>query len=247
MSTKLNSLVQAVDDPEIDLYVLQTLGVNVPPGISEVSLMTSSGIASIRNGIIRRYQEPVPLHMRLRPDFPVWMEKRRQVEQLLGIGKLRNQKELLQAQKKLLEALLEKFLRQKPEDLRPHLTDRNPTIRFLTIQVIARRRLPLERALIERLVDRDPAVIQAARAALVRLGRGVDFGPAAIATRTQRHKAVERWTEWLALQEKTSLPAGQHRRSGVAQAEMLPRPSSEPEAGPRLSLRGKQDGSGGLQ
>ncbi len=213
---------------------------NLPPGRDpELTLYVTRTITSVRTLIIRRYLEPLPPHVHLRPDFPELMKKRRQVEQLPVIAKLREQKELL-------EVFLQKILREKPDELRPHLTDRNPTVRFLTIQAIARRRLPLERALIERLVDRDPAVIQAARAALVRLGRGVDFGPAAKATRTQRHQAVQRWTEWLALQEKTSLPAGRHRPSGVARAERLPPPSTEPEASPGFSLRGKQDASGGL-
>jgi hypothetical protein len=156
---------------------------------------------------------------------PELLEVRRQIEQLLRIDRLREQKELL-------EVFMEKLLREKSDDLRQRLTDRNPTVRFLTIQAIARRRLPLEKALIERLIDRDRTVAQAARAALVRLGRGVDFGPTAKATRTQRHQAVQRWTDWLALQEKTKLPASQDRLTGIAQAEVLPPPCVERETVP---------------
>jgi hypothetical protein len=234
LSSRLTRLVEAENQPELYLYVATQLN-----DFPDDGTFWNQRIGEIRRQMIERLFPRLfddKAHPALEKAVPGPLRdliaRRGKIQGFLQINRLQKERELL-------EALLRQLLRENPDVLRERLTDRNPAIRFLTIQAIARRRLPLERALIERLVDRDPAVIQAARAALVRLGRGVDFGPAAKATRTQRYKAVERWTEWLALQEKISLPAGQHRRSGVAQAEMLPRPSTEPEASPRLSMRGK--------
>ena len=219
MSTKLTSLVEAEDQPELYLYVATHLGTN----IREDDSYFSTSIR-IRKGMIEKLflalfgRKLPPVLDKAGPDPQRdLVVRRRQLEELLQIPRLQKERELL-------EAVVRQLLREKPDVLRERLTDRNATVRFLTIQVIARRRLPLERALIERLADRDRAVAEAARAALVRLGRGVDFGPVAKATRAQRHQAVQRWSEWLVLQEKTSRPAG---LPGTARFEVLARPSTE--------------------
>ncbi|HTU19160.1 MAG TPA: HEAT repeat domain-containing protein [Gemmataceae bacterium] len=77
-------------------------------------------------------------------------------------------------------------------------------LRFLTIQVINARHLHLESALIERLNDLDPVVAQTAHAALVRVARGTDFGPSPDSSRRSRDRSIEKWRQWLALQESES-------------------------------------------
>jgi HEAT repeat protein len=81
------------------------------------------------------------------------------------------------------------------------LTDKNPMVRLTAIQEISKRRLPLERDLIERLLDEQPLIRTAARQALIRLARGLDFGPKAGAARLEHFQAVQRWRHWLAMQQ----------------------------------------------
>jgi hypothetical protein len=219
LSSKLTRLVQAEDQPELYLYVCLRIGHNVPLDDS----FFSKRIVKIQKKMLQK----LFVH-RLRGTDRPGLDKavpgpvrdliaqQRKVERLLDLTRLQEERELL-------ETLVRRLLREKPEFLVEKLRDRNPAIRFLTIQAIARRRLPLEKALIERLGDPDRAVAQAARAALVRLGRGIDFGPPKKATPAQRQKATQRWSEWLVLQEKTSPPS----RQGLAGSEALLRTSTE--------------------
>jgi HEAT repeat protein len=84
------------------------------------------------------------------------------------------------------------------------LADKNPMVRLTAIQVISQQRLHLERDLIERLLDPQPLIRTAARQALIRLSRGVDFGPKAGAPKLEHLQAVYRWRNWLALQQSES-------------------------------------------
>jgi hypothetical protein len=73
-------------------------------------------------------------------------------------------------------------------------------LRFIAIQVISKRRLPLEMDLIEVLKDPDRTICQVSRDALVHICRGTDFGPVAGASQTGIARSVEKWRHWLALQ-----------------------------------------------
>lgn len=87
--------------------------------------------------------------------------------------------------------------------LRKKLNDPNPMIRWLAIQSISQRRVPLEDDLIIRLKDPVPAVRQSAHQALMRLSRGADFGPSPseggspVAVRRAQDEAVANWQQWL--------------------------------------------------
>jgi HEAT repeat protein len=94
-----------------------------------------------------------------------------------------------------------KMLRENPGSLRDKLRAPSPVVRLLTLQVVARRRLPLETEVIERLGDPSPVVSQAARETLVRLARGTDFGPLPGTAGVRRRKAIQKWKDWLALQK----------------------------------------------
>jgi hypothetical protein len=90
------------------------------------------------------------------------------------------------------------------EQLRAKLKDDNPLYRLGAVQSIHRRRMHVERELIESLEDEQPLIRHGARQALVRLARGADFGPRPAADRMERKQAVRRWQTWLALQKRTS-------------------------------------------
>jgi HEAT repeat protein len=156
--------------------------------------------------IVRR-DKTVPNPGRKDP-VPDLLKDRRRVDELLQIAQLQGQQELL-------DLLVRQLLDEKPDVLRDKLRDPNPTVRWLTAQVVGRRRLPLEPELIGLLDDREPEVVQAARQALVRLGRGTDFGPSRAASRAERRRAAERWRDWLALQDRPT-------RKAAPRLEMIP-------------------------
>ncbi len=93
------------------------------------------------------------------------------------------------------------------DELRLRLVDERPMVRWVTVQVIALRRLPLEVDLIDLLSDKSPEVSQAARQGLVRLSRGCDFGPSPQATAAQRTQALAAWRRWLARQDPPPAPS----------------------------------------
>jgi hypothetical protein len=77
----------------------------------------------------------------------------------------------------------------------------NDELRWMAIQVVGIKRYPLERDLIDQLSDSKHAVRQAARAALVRISRGNDFGPRLKAGKSERKQAVQEWERWWSLQD----------------------------------------------
>lgn len=97
--------------------------------------------------------------------------------------------------------LIEEIAAATPKVLRGKLESDDPLVRLIAIQAIASRRLPLETDLIERLNDREPAIRQAARRALIRLTRGTDFGPTPSMGKARRLRAMDKWRHWLALQK----------------------------------------------
>lgn len=86
--------------------------------------------------------------------------------------------------------------------IRSRLHDSNRGVRSLVIRTIAQRRLPLEGDLIDLLSD--PHARSAAHAALVRVARGTDFGPIPGGSRRGIERSIEKWKQWLALQQSAS-------------------------------------------
>jgi HEAT repeat protein len=95
--------------------------------------------------------------------------------------------------------------------LRDRLHDKSPLVRSLAVQVVGTRKMPMMEEMIERLEDPSLAVRQGARAALIRLTRGTDFGPSLDAGKAGAARAVEKWTGWLALQREATPVATVHR------------------------------------
>jgi len=107
------------------------------------------------------------------------------------------------------------------EPLRARLKDENPLYRLGAVQTIHRRRVHVERDLIECLEDSQPLIRVGARQALVRLARGADFGPRPTADRLDRKQAVRRWQTWLALQKHADAPAEESGPADPAEAEAV--------------------------
>jgi hypothetical protein len=132
-------------------------------------------------------------------------------------------------------AELQKSLRELADadvdTLRARLRDNNPLYRVAAAQVIYNRRLHLERELIDRLDDVEPLVREAARQTLVRLARGADFGPSITAAALERHRAMDSWRDWLALQG-SSTPSASTAQSDPAEIEAARLAAELVQAGP---------------
>lgn len=105
--------------------------------------------------------------------------------------------------KDLAGTLLTSYLaRQNEAFLKKRLEDDQKQVRLAAVKAVNRKGLKLGGELIERLKDDDIEVRQAARAALVKLAKGVDYGPAPEAPKTERDAALEQWQAWWAKQGK---------------------------------------------
>jgi hypothetical protein len=216
---RIRSLVQACDDPEILIYVLDHL---------QFDFAVFGQVADT----VRRYTLSKLLNFEWGPGGPppalrVAIGQRqflavgqRQLNSTIATAQRREQQTVTDGQGILFQTELLRILRKEshdtPDVLRAKLRDENPLFRQVAIQVIAWRRLPLEQELIERLGDPDVGVQQMARQTLVLLGRGTDFGPVAGAGKRERDKAVEKWTSWLALQREATPATIVHRISTEA-------------------------------
>lgn len=106
-------------------------------------------------------------------------------------------------QRELLD-IAEKMSKEEPNLLRKQLRKGLPVVRFIAIQVISSRRLPVEKDLIEVLKDPDPTIREAAREALAHICRSTDFGPLPGFSQRGIARSVEKWQHWLALQHGES-------------------------------------------
>ena len=86
--------------------------------------------------------------------------------------------------------------RQTVPQLKELLRHERPEVRAAAAKEIGTRGLALAGELIDLLLDNEPAVQQAARAALRQLSRGLDFGPEPEASLGERETAMRRWRAW---------------------------------------------------
>jgi hypothetical protein len=94
------------------------------------------------------------------------------------------------------QLLVSYLARQDADYLKQRLEDTQKQIRLAAVKAVAKKGLRLGSELIARLTDEEPDVRQAARAALVKLARGVDHGPEPDASKPEREAATARWREW---------------------------------------------------
>jgi hypothetical protein len=135
------------------------------------------------------------LHKLLLLPLPAEMqEKVKQLSSKLFLDKAKDYR--------MIQALGPQLLKASTKEVQVKLRDPNAAVRWMSIAVIAQRRLPLEQDLISILDDPDIGIHEAAHQALVRLARGTDFGPGPTARGGTYPRSIAKWRQWLALQEK---------------------------------------------
>jgi hypothetical protein len=202
LRNRLASLVRGTGDPYHLVYVIEHLLVPPPPHDSFRTIVRARTTAVDR--LLRYFwaaQKKMQTDM-----LTMWME----IDSVLH----RSEHEEL---KKTLGELVTADL----EPLRAKLKDDNPLYRLGAVQTVHRRRVHLERDLIECLDDSQPLIREGARQALVRLARGADFGPRIAADRLDRKQAARRWQTWLTLQQYADAPAEEPMPADPAEAEAV--------------------------
>ncbi|HEX5271791.1 MAG TPA: hypothetical protein VFW33_14940 [Gemmataceae bacterium] len=103
----------------------------------------------------------------------------------------------------LARGLLDKNLvRQGVRVIKERTKDDRAEVRWSAARVIGGKSLKLGDELIDLLGDDYADVREAAHAALVKLGKGADYGPAKDASAEERAAAVKKWRAWWEKQEK---------------------------------------------
>jgi hypothetical protein len=103
----------------------------------------------------------------------------------------------------LARGLLDKNLvRQGVAVIKEKTKDDKAEVRAAAARVIGGKGLRMGGELIDLLGDDKPAVREAAHAALRKLSKGTDYGPAKDATTEQRDEAAKKWRAWWEQQEK---------------------------------------------
>jgi hypothetical protein len=202
---RLSSLVQATKNPAILLYGIQTIGNDVDPDsvnwpliMTLQALMTNRYVELTMTPLLRRRVSLGGGEFQLMVFFREIRRQRQMAQVELFLRQLHLQGTIIVAGKL---KKLQDISRQSPEEVRQKLTHPEAETRWMAIQVMASKRYPMETDLIGRLGDRDNAVRQAARLALIRISRGNDFGPALKASNSEREKAISRWKQWWSLQD----------------------------------------------
>ncbi len=98
--------------------------------------------------------------------------------------------------------LAKHMTRQTPQKLKELLRHTRSEVKAATAKEVGTRELRYGDELSVLIGDSDPAVHQAARAALVRISGGMDFGPLADASFGDRDTARKRWQEWWQAESK---------------------------------------------
>ena len=219
MSSQLSDLVEATKDPLVLVYVWSNLGKNVPP-----DACFTDTILHIRRKVLKRLLGG-PGHLPHRPmnANTFWVQhrqtwamqmdrlerkQREMIEDHLTTALLDVQERDLTTtlfRQSSLDRFIHKLAEAGPDLLRKELGNDDPVARMLVILTIARRRVHLEKELIDRLNDPHPAVRQAIHETLVRLARGTDFGPVRNATQPGIARCADRWRQWQALQESETI------------------------------------------
>ncbi len=187
MRGHLKTLVQRTPDFFHLLYVIENLRVPAE--------WTNDGAATIRETYSTALHRLLPVLWTIQAQT----QFKTQTELAVVWGEV--QRSLTREQDQDQARQLEALGQADSAKLQAALTDKNPLMQLTAIQAIHRRRVHLEKDLIERLTDPQPLIRVAARQALVRLARGTDFGPEVDANQLESAKAVRRWQSWLAQQE----------------------------------------------
>jgi hypothetical protein len=207
-AVRLNSLVRDSGDPILPLYILNNLGAGVPAqSLYGITVHQVRETARERLLILVWGRPTPPRRPNLLTDGrlrePLTRLKERLEDQREAVATLHWQEALVRLRphfealareqvknQEMLQRTLRELSKEDTEGIAERLGDEQPVLRWLAILVAQRKRLHVERELIDLLKDRTPQVREAARQALVRLSRGNDFG-----------LARGPWLHWLSLQE----------------------------------------------
>jgi HEAT repeat protein len=228
LSQRLTSLVKAA--PPLVPYVLTNLGKNVHslPGQDHGFI---SRVEALRKKIALTFLKSLTT-ISLTQGEPqlLEIERQRMEDALLEIGEKILATKLFQSSS--LNLFLKKLSTAKPELLQIHVGHKDPLVRLLVISAISRRRVPLEKELIERLDDPVRIVREAAHRALIRIARGTDFGPVQKASRKGIARSIDKWNRWHALQQselaKSASLAAAGKKMGSLEADLLVLVGNEP-------------------
>jgi hypothetical protein len=134
---------------------------------------------------------------------------------------------------KMVEPFVMQMWKSKDEELTAKLGDPHPLIRCFAAQILALRQAHVEKELIPLLKDPYVQVRNAAHQALVRLGRGTDFGPSSKASKAEIKQAIARWTEWLAMQDPIAPSLNsQNRNSDLEPFQLIEKKKSTGKSPP---------------
>ena len=128
------------------------------------------------------------------------MEKRPPGDVLVDLGAVAADGSNAKLQKWARALLDDYFYRRESDDLKKSLREGPLEVRAAAARAVAKKKLHLERELIDILAVVSADLRQTARQALVHLNPGVDFGPEAEDEPAARTRAVTKWREWLARQ-----------------------------------------------
>ena len=159
-------------------------------------------------------------------DSPMTKKEGQDLEKLIFSLVLKTQK--------MVEPIILSLLRANDRELVTKLKDPSPLVRWFAADILSRRQAHVEKELIPLLKDPYVQVRNAAHQALVRLGRGTDFGPSSKASKAEIKQAVARWTEWLALQDPVSpsLNPTQNRNSDLEPFQLIEKKKSTGKSPP---------------
>lgn len=220
---KLVSILNASDDLELLTFAKENVGAGVTAKRHQGLLKDVQFSILLRKGALQRkrlalagssgpslaLRSPASMSLaeleraadttkgsQLRPVL-VEIEKRQgpKVVQALAAAAARPDKEI---QTLALGLLGKHASRQSAAQLKDLLKHDQPQVKVAAAREIASRNLAYGSELIDLLQDTDPAVHQAARAALRQLSRGLDYGPEPDASFGERDTAVRQWRSWWA-------------------------------------------------
>lgn len=151
---------------------------------TEDTRVLESALRTLGQGVNRTYHAEI-----LRDVRQELVHRRTAIEQ----GKL----EALRAR----DRLVRQVMAQKPDQVRQALQHQEKDMRWAAARAAGARGLPFGEELLVLLRDSDSEVREAARQALVRLSRGLNYGPASTATEAEQEEAIQQWRTWWAAAE----------------------------------------------
>lgn len=99
---------------------------------------------------------------------------------------------------------IRKLSKENPGQLQKELASKDPLVRLLVVLTIGQRHLHMEKELIDGLNDPYPPIRDMAHQVLVRVTHSTDFGPIPGASQRGIERSIEKWKQWLALQQSAS-------------------------------------------